>query len=156
GKTLAVAGWGHFENKERVVGINLIALPEGTVRVFKGHTDGVECLAFSADGKRLASGSQDHTARGRGVATGECVQTLKGHRGYVMDVAFDPRGRRLVTVSLDRTGRVWPLANAKEEVKVLEGHTGMVLAVAWSPDVKTIVTGGRDEKGLRVWNPDGT
>ncbi len=155
GKTLAVAGWGHVENRERVVGVYLIALPGGGLRTLKGHTDAVECLAFSADGKRLASGSQDRTIRIWDVATGECVQTLHGHREAVMSVAFAPARRRLVSVSLDRTGRIWSLEKGKEEA-VLEGHTGMVLAAAWSPDGRTIVTGGRDEKGLRVWNADGT
>jgi WD40 repeat protein len=64
-------------------------------------------LAFSPDGRLLATASHDETARLWDPATGEHRRTLTGHTGAVCGVAFSPDGRLLATTSYDETARLW-------------------------------------------------
>ena len=64
-------------------------------------------MAFSPDGRLLATASGDKTARLWDPATGECLRTLTGHTGAVWGVAFSPDGRLLATASDDKTARLW-------------------------------------------------
>jgi WD40 repeat protein len=79
-----------------------------------GHTQEVEALALSKDGKFLASASQDNTVLIWNLGEGKTTQTIKGHSDYVTGVSFSPDGKQLVTTSKDKTVRVWDIAGAKE------------------------------------------
>ena len=82
--------------------------------VFRGHSNWVRGVAFSPDGKFLATASQDNTARVWEVASGACVATLEGHSHRVTGVAFSPvDGKFLATASDDKTARVWEVADQK-------------------------------------------
>jgi eukaryotic-like serine/threonine-protein kinase len=81
-----------------------------------GHTGTVYGLAFSADGKRLATASSDGTAKLWNVATGDEVFTLRGHAGEVMDVAFSPGGERLVSGGADGIAVLWDTVPTPIEV----------------------------------------
>jgi WD40 repeat protein len=76
----------------------LSARPEATL---KGHTDMVWSVAFSPDGKGLASASDDMTVKVWDVATNKEVLVLKGHGGNVIRVVFSPDGKRIATASGD-------------------------------------------------------
>src|SRR6266540_2645043 len=89
------------------------------------HNDTVYSVAFSPDGKRLATGSFDSTVKLWDAATGQETLTLKGHVNGVCSVAFSADGRWLATGSDDRTVKLWDAATGKE-LLTLKGHSGAV------------------------------
>jgi WD40 repeat protein len=97
-------------------------------------------VAFSPDGKRIVTGSQDMTAKVWDAATGQELLTLEGHTDVVRSVTFSPEGNRIVTGSDDRTAKVWD-AGTGQELLALNGHTHAVWSAAFSPDGQRIVTG---------------
>lgn len=134
--------------------IHLIALPEGKmVKSLKGHAHAIYDVAFSPDGKRLASASHDHTIRIWDPSTGDTHQTLKGHDGPVHSLAWSPEGERIVSASDDKTARIWSLDRGTVRAAMREATTKLQ-TVAWSPDGRTIATGGTD-KILRLYETSG-
>ena len=83
----------------------------------KGHRKAVVSVAFSPDGKRIVSGSGDHTIRLWSTETGEELEPpLEGHQNYVWSVGFSPDGKRLVSGSFDKTIRLWDAETVSEQV----------------------------------------
>ena len=119
------------------------------LKTLRGHLDAVTSVAFSPDGRRILTGSNDGTAKVWNAASGKELVTLKGHRGAVACAAFSPDGRRIATASTDGTAKVWEAASGRE-LLTLKGHPGEVMSVAYSPDGQRIVTGSGDHTA-RVW-----
>ena len=120
-----------------------------SVRALRGHADQVFSVAFSADGRLLASGDWGGTVRLWEVVTGKQARVLRGHTAAVSGLSFSPDGRRALSGSRDKTVRLWEVATGKQE-RVLKGHAGGVNGVSFSPDGRLALSGSVD-KTARLW-----
>jgi WD40 repeat protein len=106
-------------------------------------------LAFSPDGRRLASSSKGAVLLWD-TKSGKPVLTCRGHGKWACGVAFSPDGARLASAGQDRTVRVWDAATGKELLRC-EGHTDAVHAVAFSPDGRRLASAAAD-RTIKVWS----
>ena len=109
-------------------------------------------VAWSPDGKRLATGSQDTTAKVWDAASGRDVLTLRGQHDSISSVAWSPDAKQLATGSGDGTARVWD-AETGEDLLRLSGHDASVFSVAWSPDMRRLATASQDGT-TKVWDAE--
>ncbi|MFF3445046.1 WD40 repeat domain-containing serine/threonine protein kinase [Streptosporangium sp. NPDC002721] len=110
-----------------------------------GHTDWVRSVAFSPDGRTLATASADKTVILWDVATRQRIgDPLTGHTDWVQSVAFSPDGRTLATGGDDAAVILWDVATRQRIGDPLTGHTDLVRSVVFAPDGGTLATGGRD------------
>lgn len=136
---LAASGYDSIERWDVASGRELPSL-SGAGRAL------VNSLAYSRDGKMLASGSRDNTVRLWDVADGREPRTLNGHTDGVMSVvAFSPRGNVLASGSRSRENNIklWDVASGRE-LRTLNGNFGKVYAVTFSPDGKVLASGGAE------------
>jgi WD40 repeat protein len=149
-----------------------VAQQASLVGTLEGHTEAVYSVAWSPDGKTLATAGFDNTVRLWDASTRKVIRTYEGHTKIALAVAISPDGQRILSGGNDNTARLWdyPVADrerkdkAKSEatdkakapppglVKTFSGHTGAVYGVAWSPDGKLVATGAAD-KTARTWDP---
>ena len=110
---------------------------------------GAHAVAFSPDGRLLASAGGDKTVRVWRAATGAPVHKLTGHKSGVSGVAFSPDGCLLASAGDDKTVRVWEAATGAP-LRTLTGHAGWVLGVAFSGDGRLLASAAEDGT-VRVW-----
>ena len=121
-------------------------------RILRGHTDAINRIAWSPDGRFLASPSNDQTIRIWDVVRGECTAVMEGHKHWVNSVTWSPDGHRLASGSSDNTIRIWDTETWKT-LTVLEGHKSRVNSVAWSPRGEILASGGTDDS-IRLWETE--
>ena len=120
------------------------------MHTLRGHDDTVFAVAFSPDGRLLATAGRDRTVKMWKAATGGEMRTFKGHTGYVSTVAFSPDGRTIASGGTDRSIRLWDVTNGME-IRALRNRTRPVNAVALSPDGRWLAS-GRSDRTVRVWD----
>jgi WD40 repeat protein len=122
------------------------------IHTLVGHKSSIDTLAYSADGKWLATASLDKTVIIWDAKTGQELKTLIGHKGPVYPVAFSPVGQRVLSGDATGVAILWDAESGKE-LQVLSGHSKAVQAVAFSKDNKILATASWD-KTVKLWNAD--
>ena len=111
--------------------------------------DCIYAVAFSPDGKSLATSSYDKLIKLWDVATGKEIRTLKDHIDAVYALAFTPDGKRLVSGAADRSVKVWDVASGERLYTMSEPLDGLN-TIALDPTGTKVAAGGLD-KTIRIW-----
>jgi WD40 repeat protein len=124
---------------------------EGLMYTFTGHSESINCIAITPNGKMLVSGSEDSTLHLWNLQTGKFLARLEGHEAGVKSVAFSRDGKMLVSSSADHTIKLWQLPKVKAPIHTLTGHSDWVKCLAISPDGQILASGSQD-KTIKLWN----
>ncbi len=144
GKLLAVAG--------RKGEIEIRSIPGLAISAhLTGHTSGSRSLAFSHDGRYLASGGDEEKLRVWDVASGQLLKTFpKPHAYAVTSVEFSPDGRHLVSSGWDNDVKLWDVETG-QPIATFRGHAAVVYRARFSPDGLHLATASLDQT-IRIWN----
>lgn len=131
------------------------AITGAALNRLSGHEGSVLMAAYSADGERLVTASEDKTARVFDAASGRPLLSLVGHAEEVVSAQFSADGTRIVTASKDKTARLWD-ARSGAQLATLAGHESALLRATMSHDARRILTIGDTDATIRLWDSQGT
>jgi len=118
---------------------------------FEGHTEPVDSVCLSADGRYALSGGWDHTLKLWEVASGRCLRTFEGHTSFVGSVCLSAVGRYALSGSDDSTLKLWEVASGRC-LHTFEGHAGWVNSACLSADgLYALSAGGVGDNTLKLW-----
>ncbi len=125
--------------------------PIGTTLItYHGHAARVMGLAWSPDGKYIASAAADKTVQVWDASTGKAVINYAEHTEWVKTVAWSPDGQRIASAGADMMVHLWDVTTGRT-LLVYRGHANIVATLAWSPDGRYIASGGYD-RTIAVWD----
>ena len=114
------------------------------------NTGQISALAYSPNGKILATSGKNYSVQLWNADNGERLQMLHGHVGNVIAIAYTPDGGVLASASMDKTIRLWNISNGKL-LAVLKGHKSEVSSLAFGPKGRMLASGSWD-KTIRIWD----
>ncbi len=122
-------------------------------QILKGHTEGVQCVAWSPTGQQILTGSWDRTLIIWEIATGQKLRILRGHQHPLTCAKWSPDGTSILSVASSQLGgqiKLWDVDSGKLRAS-LEAHNNWVNGADWSPDSKKFVTAS-DDQTLIIWD----
>jgi WD40 repeat protein len=125
------------------------ARARGFATILQGHTQTINDLAFTRDGKHLVTGSDDDTVRIWNLESG-AVRILTGHTDEIWRLELSPDGRFVASSGKETAVRLWDLQTG--ETRWIASHPGPVYGIAFTPDSRQIITGSRGDDLLRIWD----
>lgn len=145
--------------------LEITCLPQAVYRVrsvtrcsssIPGHTEPVISVAFSYDGRKLASGSGDTTVRFWDVQTETPLHTCKGHTHWVLCIAWSPDGKKLASACKNGSVMIWNPETGKQTGSSLNGHKKWVNYLSWEPfhshpECRRLASAGKDGT-IRIWD----
>lgn len=145
--------------------LEITCLPQAVYRVksvtrcsssIPGHTEPVVSVAFSFDGRKLASGSGDTTVRFWDVQTETPLHTCKGHNHWVLCIAWSPDGKKLASACKNGTVIIWNPVTGEKIGNALNGHKQWINYLCWEPyhsdpNSRRVASAGKDGT-IRIWD----
>lgn len=126
--------------------------PEQKCLALEGHKAAVRSVAFSGDGQRIISGSQDNTVSVWDADSGQLIKALRGHAGRVRSCRFSGGGKLAVSGGYDGRVKFWDIDGYEESRVlrgyVLDGHLDAILGASFSRDGQQVVTASRDRSAM--------